>query len=93
MENAMSEEKLKQKMGRWKKEWKLFPIKEPVRRENYQEVGYAFLLKDWQIEFVEIYFDGDRVSVKPLAWFELKDADKIIKAGSSLKRYIENSKF
>jgi len=74
---------------KWKKEWKLFPIKKPIKREHYQEVGYGFLFKNFQIEFVEMYFDGDRIAVKPLAWFDAEDVNKIMNAVLSLNKYLE----
>jgi len=73
---------------KWKKEWKLFPITKPLRHENYQDVGYGFLFKDFQIEFVEMYYESNRIAVKPLAWFSIDDIDKIIESAKSLKKYL-----
>ena len=79
----------KQSRQKWKKDWKLFPITKPVRHRHYQDVGYGLLLKGFQIEFVEMYYEKNRLAVKPLAWFELDDIDKIIQSASSLKKYLE----
>jgi len=76
-------------MKRLKKSWKLFPIKKPVRHKGYQDVGYGLLFKDFQIEFVELYYQGRRTVIKPLAWFEIEDIDKIMKTVSSLKKFLE----